>query len=109
YLNELKPVPKLLFLSNYQLYIDATQLDQYRFQGIVDIDAHVRQLEHNQKINSTPLKKVQFLFYVLPLFTWSFPHRPLFATKQQQQQLILNFIKHEGWRINVRADKFQCF
>ncbi|CAF4801476.1 unnamed protein product, partial [Rotaria socialis] len=40
YLNELKPVPKLLFLSNYQLYIDATQLDQYRFQGIVDIDAH---------------------------------------------------------------------
>jgi hypothetical protein len=34
-------LPTNVVPSHYQLYIDASQLDQYLFQGIVDIDIQV--------------------------------------------------------------------
>ena len=34
-------LPSIVIPSHYQLYIDASQLEQYLFQGIVDIDIEV--------------------------------------------------------------------
>jgi len=34
-------LPTVVVPSHYQLYIDASQLEEYLFQGIVDIDIQV--------------------------------------------------------------------
>ncbi len=34
-------LPTVIVPSHYQLYIDASQLEEYLFQGIVDIDIQV--------------------------------------------------------------------
>lgn len=38
-------LPTHIIPSHYQLYIDVSQLDQYLFQGIVDIDIQVSQFK----------------------------------------------------------------
>jgi hypothetical protein len=34
-------LPKVVIPSHYQLYVDASQLEEYLFQGTVDIDIQV--------------------------------------------------------------------
>ncbi|CAF5121720.1 unnamed protein product, partial [Rotaria magnacalcarata] len=55
-------LPTTVIPSHYQLYIDASQLEQYLFQGKVDIDIQTTEISYEIRLNSFDLNltKVEY-------------------------------------------------
>ncbi|UJR09355.1 hypothetical protein I4U23_013599 [Adineta vaga] len=55
-------LPKTVIPLHYQLYKDVSQLNQYLFQGIVDIDVKINEIVHEIILNSVDLNltKIQY-------------------------------------------------
>ncbi|CAF4362628.1 unnamed protein product [Rotaria sp. Silwood2] len=48
-------LPTTIIPSHYQLYIDVSQLEQYIFQGVVEIDIHINEIVNKIILNSIDL------------------------------------------------------